>query len=71
MRISDVARDSGLSCAMLALLYKEAAQKVDLKAIDKLCLLFECQVGKLLELKSPAQFEGLRAKGKESLDADY
>ena len=32
------------------LLYKETAQKVNFEAIEKLCLLFECQVGDLLEL---------------------
>jgi len=31
-------------------LWKETAQKVDLEAIEKLCLLFKCQVGDLLEL---------------------
>ena len=34
----------------MTLLYKETAQKVDLEAIEKLCLLFECQIGDLLEL---------------------
>jgi putative transcriptional regulator len=34
----------------VTLLYKETAQKVDLEAIEKLCLLFECQVGDLFEL---------------------
>ena len=51
MRIADVARETSLSRATLTLLYKETAQKVDLEAIEKLCLLFECQVGDLLELK--------------------
>ena len=50
MRIADVARETGLSRATVTLLYKETAQKVDLEAIEKLCLLFECQVGELLEL---------------------
>jgi putative transcriptional regulator len=31
-------------------MYKETAQKVDLDAIERLCALFECQVGDLLEL---------------------
>ena len=50
MRIADVAREMGLSRATVTLLYKETAQKVDLESIEKLCLLFECQVGDLLEL---------------------
>ncbi|MCI4185048.1 helix-turn-helix transcriptional regulator [Dickeya dianthicola] len=53
MRIADVARETGLSRATVTLLYKETAQKVDLASIEKLCLLFECQVGELLELTPP------------------
>ena len=49
MRIADVARETGLSRATLTLLYKETAQKVDLDAIEKLCLLFGCKIGDLLE----------------------
>ena len=50
MRIADVARETGLSRATVTLLYKETAQKLDLDAIKTLCLLFECQIGELLEL---------------------
>ncbi|CAI1201970.1 Predicted transcriptional regulator [Serratia liquefaciens] len=49
MRIADVARETGLSRATVTLLYKETAQKVDLEALDKLCELFNCQLGDLLE----------------------
>ncbi|MBM7424075.1 helix-turn-helix domain-containing protein [Spongiibacter marinus] len=49
MRIADVARETGLSRATVTLLYKETAQKVDLEALDKLCVLFNCDVGDLLE----------------------
>ncbi|MEZ8803008.1 helix-turn-helix domain-containing protein [Vibrio splendidus] len=49
LRISDVIRETGLSRNTVTLLYKETAQKVDLEAIDKLCVLFNCQVGELLE----------------------
>lgn len=48
--VHGVARATGLSRATITLLYKETAQKVDLEAIEKLCLLFKCQVGDLLEL---------------------
>jgi putative transcriptional regulator len=50
MRIADVARKTGLSRVTVTLLYNETAQKVDLEAIEKLCALFECQVGDLLEM---------------------
>ncbi|WP_028881686.1 helix-turn-helix domain-containing protein [Teredinibacter turnerae] len=48
-KIIDVARATGLNRSTITLLYKESAQKVDLETIDKLCDLFGCQVGELLE----------------------
>lgn len=53
MRIADVARETGLSRATVTLLYKETAQKVDLEALDKLCELFNCEIGELLERAEP------------------
>ncbi|WP_053980721.1 helix-turn-helix domain-containing protein [Marinagarivorans algicola] len=50
MRVADVSREAGLSRATVTMLYKETARKVDLEAIEKLCLLFECRVGDLFEL---------------------
>ncbi|EAA1679745.1 helix-turn-helix transcriptional regulator [Escherichia coli] len=52
MRIADVARETGLSRAIITLLYRETAQKVDLVTIEKLCLLFGCGIGDLLELQA-------------------
>ena len=49
LKISDVARESGLNRNTVTLLYKETAQKIDLEALDKLCELFDCQVDDLLE----------------------
>jgi len=49
MKIADVARETGLNRNTVTLLYKETATRVDLEAIDKLCELFECEVGQLLE----------------------
>lgn len=49
LKISDVARETGLNRNTVTLLYKETAQKIDLDTIDKLCDLFECEVGDLLE----------------------
>lgn len=70
MRIADVARETGLSRATVTLLYKETAQKVDLEAIEKLCLLFECQVGDLLELQNVLKTQENSSHGKEGRDAD-
>ena len=49
MRIADVARETGLSRATITLLYKETAQKIDLEVLDKLCLLFDCELKEILE----------------------
>ena len=65
MRIADVARETGLSRATVTLLYKETAQKVDLDTIEKICLLFGCDIGDLFELKA----NGTKAEGEELRDA--
>lgn len=44
-----VARETGLNRNTVTLLYKETATRVNLDAIEKLCELFECEVGQLLE----------------------
>lgn len=49
MKISDVARLTGLNRNTITLLYKETAIRVDLETIDKLCKLFNCEVGDLFE----------------------
>jgi len=49
MKIMDVARETGLNRNAVTLLYKETAQRIDLEAIDKVCDLFDCEVGELLE----------------------
>lgn len=49
MKVMDVARETGLHRNTITLLYKETAQRIDLEAIDKLCDLFDCEVGQLLE----------------------
>jgi len=67
MRIADVARETGLSRATVTLLYQETAQKVDLDTIEKICLLFDCGIGDLLEL----QAQKIKAEGKESPYADH
>lgn len=52
MRIADVARETGLSRATVTMFYKETAQKVNLEAVEKLCELFNCSIGELLERTS-------------------
>ncbi len=49
LKISDVARDTGLHRNTVTLLYQETANRVDLEAIDKLCAYFSIGVGELFE----------------------
>jgi putative transcriptional regulator len=49
LKISDVARDTGLHRNTITLLYQETATRVDLDAIDALCRYFSVGVGELFE----------------------
>ncbi|MCG5525295.1 helix-turn-helix transcriptional regulator [Ectothiorhodospira haloalkaliphila] len=49
LKIADVSRGTGLNRNTVSLLYNETASRVDLEAIDRLCLFFDCEVGDLLE----------------------
>lgn len=49
MNTMDAAREIQLNRNMVAFLYKETAQRIDLEAIDKHCDLFEFEVGDLLK----------------------
>lgn len=49
LRISEVARRTELNRSTVTALYKETTTRIDLPAIEKLCRLFDCQVGDLLE----------------------
>ena len=49
MKIADVARETGLNRNTITLLYKENATRIDIEALEKICDLFNCSVGDLLE----------------------
>lgn len=49
LKISDVARDTGLHRNTITLLYQETATRVDIEAIDALCRYFNVSVGDLFE----------------------
>ena len=56
LKISDVARDTGLHRNTVTLLYQETATRVDLEAVDALCRYFSVGVGELFEFSdSPDQ----------------
>lgn len=49
LKISDVARDTGLHRNTITLLYQETATRVDIEAVDALCRYFSVPVGGLFE----------------------
>lgn len=50
LKVSDVARDTGLHRNTVTLLYQETATRVDLEAVEALCRYFGVTVGELFEL---------------------
>ena len=60
LKIAEVARETGLNRNTVTLLYRETASRIELDALEKLCLLFNCSVGDLLELS--AENEGVKAR---------
>jgi putative transcriptional regulator len=53
MKISDVARDTGINRGTLTRLYYETAERVDLDVLDQLCTYFEVELPDLLERTNP------------------
>jgi len=49
MKISDVARETGLNRSTVTALYNETAERIELSAIEKLCDLFECSISDLFQ----------------------
>lgn len=49
LKISDVARDTGINRGTLTRLYYETAERVELEVLDKLCEYFGVEVAALLE----------------------
>lgn len=49
LNIADVHRITGLNRTTISNLYYERTQRIEMEAIEKLCVLFKCQVGDLFE----------------------
>ncbi|MGM0982154.1 MAG: helix-turn-helix domain-containing protein [Pseudomonadota bacterium] len=49
LKITDLARDTGINRGTITRLYHETASRVELEVIDDLCRYFGCQVGELFE----------------------
>jgi putative transcriptional regulator len=51
MNATDVARATGIHRIMIGQLYRETATRIDLRELEKLCKLFNCSVGEMLEIR--------------------
>lgn len=49
LKISDVARDTGINRGSLTRLYYESAERVELEVLDRLCDYFQIELSELLE----------------------
>lgn len=49
--IQDVYEKTGLARSTIANLYHDKTQRIDYDTLDKLCKLFECSVGDIIEYK--------------------
>ncbi|MDZ4207558.1 helix-turn-helix transcriptional regulator [Rhodoferax sp.] len=49
LKISDVARDTGLHRNTITLLYQETANRIELDAVDALCKYFQIPISELFE----------------------
>lgn len=49
LKISDVARDTGINRGTLTRLYHETAERIELEVLDKLCEYFQVDLPALLE----------------------
>jgi putative transcriptional regulator len=49
LKITDIARDTGINRGTITRLYHETAERVELNAISILCDYFNCTVGELFE----------------------
>ncbi len=49
LKISDVARDTGINRGTLTRLYYETAERIELDVLDQLCDYFGVELGDLLE----------------------
>lgn len=55
LKISDVARDTGINRGTLTRLYYETTERVELDVLDQLCEFFEIDLPQLLERVTPTE----------------
>ncbi|MDH5302424.1 MAG: helix-turn-helix transcriptional regulator [Gammaproteobacteria bacterium] len=54
LKISDVARDTGINRGTITRLYHETAVRIELDAMDTLCRYLGCEVSDLFEYREPS-----------------
>lgn len=50
LKISDVARDTGINRGTITRLYQETAVRVEFEVLEKICVYLECDIDQLLEI---------------------
>tara|TARA_R110000751_G_scaffold41606_1_gene97489 strand:+ start:132 stop:347 length:216 start_codon:yes stop_codon:yes gene_type:complete len=51
LKVTDVARDTGINRGTITRLYHETATRIELDVIEELCRYLGCEVGDLLEIQ--------------------
>lgn len=51
LKISDVARDTGINRGTITRLYQETAVRVEFDVLETLCKYLNCTIGELLEIQ--------------------
>ena len=51
LKISDVARETGINRGTITRLYHETAVRIELEAMDTLCRYLDCEVSELFEYR--------------------
>lgn len=49
LKITDLARETGINRGTITRLYHETASRIELDVVDTLCRYFECDIGDLFE----------------------
>lgn len=52
LKISDVAKDTGINRGTITRLYHETAVRVDFDVLEKLCVYLECEISELFEIEN-------------------
>ena len=57
LKISDVARDTGINRGTITRLYHETAERIELEVIEKLCAYLQCGLSEFMEIVDSRDFQ--------------